>query len=179
MKTIILISFSFLVAVNLYSKEVKEEVYYYYKNEKIHLRQNDNKILVKLSDEYKSSEVERMNDINYELTKKIVKKKKEKYLVLETNKNVSIEEKLQYLTKLQNNSFVESANFMLTTLDEKNDIGFSDQFTVKLYPNTSNLEFNELLNKYSCKVVNQNKYDSDVFTVRVLKNAEKKHIRNC
>jgi hypothetical protein len=170
MKKIALILLAILLVSKAFSQNNSEkEKYYFYQGEKVYLEEDNTKILIKLSKKTNKSEVHNLlqNITNY----KIQNSEKDfgEYLILETNKQLTLNEKLKSLTDYKNHTNIIYACFMLKYGNISQ--GYSNEFVVKLLPSTSRLQLDELCEKHKIITLKENQFDRNIFTIIISKNS--------
>lgn len=148
----------------------QNEVFYYYFDEKIYLNETKEKILLKVSKKSNKNNVLQLikTDNDFELNEKNIDNINE-FIVLKSkgkanNPNSSIN---RYL----NSPDIASVGFMLKYKDEVFQ-GISDEFIVKLKPVVSIEQLKELAQKQKCKMIKENEFVKNQFTVSIDKHSQ-------
>ncbi len=160
----VLIFWIIITSMSLFAQNEKE-LFYYYQGEKVYLKENNDKILVKFSRETDRSSF--LKSLQTEPNYRISNSKKDVgyFVILEAQENISYYSKEQSLTNYQNHNNTSCANFMLDYKGKSQ--GLTDQFIVKLKPETSFHEFQNLVKENRCIIFNENKFVKNQFLVSV------------
>ena len=169
MKKLIVIIAIFLLTRNVFGQS---QPFYYYKGGKIFLKEQPNKLLIKLSKDADKSRLLKLiqADASVQMaSNEKVKEIIESYLILESkDKNIL---PLTTLDKYKNSPDVISALPMLEYKKNK-PFGITDEFIVKLKPGSYLEELQKLAKENGCVIVKENELVKNQFSITVPKKSE-------
>lgn len=146
------------------------DTFYYYQGEKIYLKQNKKRIMIKLMKGADKNQLLQFLDTkpDYAVVKNKVSDTAYDYLILENRNNQSFAG--ADLQPLLNYRDIHKASFMLKYRGVTSQ-GLTDEFIIKLKAGTTLEEVRALLKRYHCTVLNENEFVANQFLVSVSKNS--------
>ena len=141
-----------------------ENIFYYYKGEKIFFPVSNSRIVFQLkANETLSARIIELSAILGVLETDISSLPKERQASVKIIAGSTDVKRL--LTVLEEKNFVEFAHSCFKS-DQGKDMGYGDEFVVKLKKSTSITEFNNLLIKSGCVLVRKYQFDDDIYIVK-------------
>ncbi len=141
-----------------------QNVFYYYKGEKVYLKEKNDRVLLKFNSV--ADKIESLRTIQNESLFEVISKVNDvsPFVIIQSNDKNPISSST--LNKFQNSINVSSALPMLEYKDQSLQ-GLTDQFVVKLKKGVQFEKFQELLKINSCLILNKNKFVEDQYLISI------------